>query len=140
MADDKKGSKKIKSRKSIDCAQCKTQSDCCRIGAWIDLEEAKKIISAGIRGDFFHLEKDKSFPSGYRIGTSHEDDVCSFLGPDGLCLIHKKNFGLKPVTCKEFPYENNRISYFTDVLCTTYRAKIKNNRKNMGYNNIGKKR
>jgi len=129
MADDKKNSKKIKSGRSIDCLQCKTQSDCCRLGAWIDLEEAKRIISSGIKGDFFHLEKDKSFPSGYRIGTSYEDETCSFLGSDGLCLVHKKDFGLKPITCKEFPYENNRISSFADVLCAPYKAKIKNRRK-----------
>ncbi|MFH0913427.1 MAG: YkgJ family cysteine cluster protein [Candidatus Omnitrophota bacterium] len=141
MVNDKKSSKKVKSRRSIDCTQCKTQSVCCRLGAWIDLGEAKKIISAGIKGDFFHLEKDKHFPSGYRIGTSYEDERCSFLRPDGLCLIHKKNFSLKPVTCKEFPYENNRISYFADVLCFPYKTKIKNNRKKFrGYNNIRKKK
>ena len=51
----KKTSKK-KQQEVIDCSACKTQSDCCRVGAWIDLEEAKKILSLGIKGDFFHLE------------------------------------------------------------------------------------
>ncbi|MEW6101865.1 MAG: YkgJ family cysteine cluster protein [Candidatus Omnitrophota bacterium] len=109
--------------KHLDCRQCKSQADCCRMGAWIDLEEAKKIISLGLKGDFFHLEADKDFPSGYRIGTSWEDDPCSFLGPDGLCAIHKVDYSLKPVTCKEFPYENKKVSPFADVLCTLYKAK-----------------
>jgi len=113
------------SKKSLDCCQCKTQSDCCRVGAWIDLNEAKRIISRGIKGDFFHLEKDKHFPSGYKVGTSYEDESCSFLDSDGLCLVHKVDYSLKPKTCIEFPYENNRISYFADVLCTLYKTRIK---------------
>ena len=96
--------KKKRSVTHINCLECKTQSDCCRFGAWIDLEEAKKIIQRGIKGDFFNLEKDKDFPSGFRIGTSYEDEACSFLDPDGLCSIHKVGYHLKPWTCKEFPY------------------------------------
>jgi len=110
--------KKIK----INCYECKTQSDCCRLGAWIDLEEAKKILSLGIKGDFFHLEKDKDFVSGYRVGTSYEDERCSFLDADGLCAIHKADYSLKPGTCKDFPYENNKLSSFADVLCTVFKA------------------
>jgi Fe-S-cluster containining protein len=121
---------KRKTRREINCNECKTQSDCCRFGAWIDLEEAKKIISAGIKGDFFHLEKDKSFPSGFRIGTSIEDNPCVFLDKDGLCRIHKYDYSLKPVTCKEFPYENGRISSFADVLCTLYRNRIRRRTRN----------
>lgn len=116
-------------RKDIDCVKCRNQADCCRFGAWIDLEEAKKIISLGIKGDFFHLEKDGDFPSGYRVGTSYEDNPCSFLDSDGLCSIHKVDYSLKPNTCKDFPYENHKISEFADVLCTLYKSKIKNNRK-----------
>lgn len=117
---------KNKKRKvHIDCRKCKTQSDCCRLGAWIDLEEAKKITSYGIKGDFFHLEKDKDFPSGFRIGTSYEDERCSFLDPDGLCRVHKSGYHLKPNTCKEFPYENNKLSSFADVLCAVYKSKLK---------------
>lgn len=125
-------SEKRKTRKSIDCFKCKTQADCCRLGAWIDLEEAKKIVSRGIKGDFFHLEKDKDFPSGFKVGTSYEDEPCLFLGSDGLCLIHKVDHKLKPVTCKEFPYENNRISYFADVLCTLHKANIEKRKKKAG--------
>lgn len=121
--------KKRGRKRSIDCGECKVQSDCCRFGAWIDLEEAKRIVVSGIKGDFFHLEKDKTFPSGYKVGTSFEDNACSFLGSDGLCLVHKVDYSLKPVTCKEFPYENNRISSFADVLCTPYKSKIKNRNK-----------
>ena len=122
-------SDKIKVMKSIDCVKCKTQSDCCRFGAWIDLEEAKRIISAGIKGDFFHLEVDKIFPSGYKVGTSIEDEPCVFLEPDGLCRIHKFDYSLKPVTCKEFPYEDNDLSSFADILCTPYKAKLKRKKK-----------
>lgn len=122
---------KIKRRikEKIHCHKCKNQSDCCRFGAWIDLEEAKLIISAGIKGDFFHLEIDKSFPSGFKVGTSIEDNPCVFLDPDGLCRIHKHDYALKPVTCKEFPYENGRVSSFADVLCTPYRNKIRNKKR-----------
>lgn len=116
-------------KRSIDCGECRVQSNCCRIGAWIDLEEAKKIISRGIKGDFFHLEKDDNFPSGYRVGTSHEDKPCCFLDSDGLCSIHKVDYKIKPLTCKEFPYENNKISSFAGVLCTPYKSKIKNRNK-----------
>ena len=129
MSTNQNKNKKTKSRRHIKCHECKTQADCCRVGAWIDLEEAKRIISAGIKGDFFHLEKDRWFPSGYKVGTSYEDEPCSFLGSDGLCLVHKVDYGLKPATCKDFPYENNRISYFADVLCTPYKARIRKQQK-----------
>ena len=113
----------------IDCRKCKTQADCCRIGAWIDLEEAKKILTLGLKGDFFHLERDKDFPSGYRIGTSIEDEQCTFLDPDGLCSVHKIDYKLKPKTCKDFPYENNKLSDYAVVLCVAHKRKIKNKKK-----------
>ena len=122
MANRLKKNKKEPDKKSIDCLECRTQSDCCRMGAWIDLEEAKKILTLGIKGTFFHLEEDKDFPSGYRVGTSFEDDPCSFLDSDGLCSIHKVDYAFKPNTCKEFPYENNQISSFAEVLCTVFKA------------------
>jgi len=121
--------RKRKKKEDINCLECRTQADCCRLGAWIDLEEAKKIISRGIKGDFFHLEKDKDFPSGYRIGTSYDDNSCSFLDSGGLCSIHKIDYRLKPDTCKQFPYENDKISPFADVLCTIFKDKIKKARK-----------
>lgn len=117
----------------IDCAECNSQSDCCRFGAWADLEEAKKITSLRLKGEFFQLEKDEDFPSGYKLGTSYEDEPCSFLDPDGLCSIHKVDYDLKPQSCREFPYEDGRISPFADVLCTLYKSKKKkkkNNKKN----------
>ncbi|MBI4982091.1 MAG: hypothetical protein HZC15_02950, partial [Candidatus Omnitrophica bacterium] len=96
---------------------------------WVDLEEAKKILSLGLKGDFFHLEEDKDFPSGYRVGTSYEDNGCSFLDPDGLCSIHKVDYGLKPAHCKEFPYEDGKLSPLADVLCIQAKQKRKAQRK-----------
>ncbi len=122
--------KKRKAAKHIDCLECNSQADCCRLGAWIDLEEAKKILKLGIKGDFFHLEIDKDFPSGFCVGTSYEDNPCSFLDPDGLCAIHKVAYRHKPKTCKDFPYEDNKISPFVDVLCVNSRSRhIKKKRK-----------
>jgi len=118
--------KKTKKQKIvIDCLKCRNQADCCRFGAWIDLEEAKKILALGIKGDFFHLEIDKESPSGYRVGTSYEDEKCAFQDPDGLCRIHKIDYGLKPVTCKEFPYENGEIAPIAKELCVMHKANIK---------------
>jgi len=121
--------KQRKARIRINCVECKTQSDCCRFGSWVDLEEAKKILSLGLKGEFFQLERDKDFPSGYCIGTSYEDNPCSFLDTDGLCTIHKKDYRLKPRICKEFPYENKKISPFADVLCTLYKSRIRKKKK-----------
>jgi len=109
----------------IDCFKCRNQADCCRLGAWIDLEEAKKILTLGIKGDFFHLEIDKNFPSGYKVGTSYEDEQCAFQDADGLCRIHKFDYALKPVTCKEFPYEGDKIAPIAKVLCVEHKSRIK---------------
>jgi hypothetical protein len=118
--------KKNKKQKiEIDCGKCRDQADCCRLGAWIDLEEAKKILEAGIKGDFFHLEIDKTFPSGYKVGTSYEDEQCAFQDPDGLCRVHKYDYALKPVTCKEFPYEDGKIAPIADVLCLEHKSRLK---------------
>jgi hypothetical protein len=118
--------KKIKKQKIIiDCLKCRNQADCCRFGAWIDLEEAKKILALGIKGDFFHLEIDNESPSGYRVGTSYEDEQCAFQDPDGLCRIHKIDYALKPVTCKEFPYENGRIAPIAKELCVEHKSILK---------------
>lgn len=111
--------------KTIDCSECRTQWDCCQTGAWVDLEEAKKIANLGLKGQFLQLEKDNDFPSGYRIGTSYEYNPCSFLDPDGLCSIHRVDYSLKPESCKEFPYERNKISPVADELCTLFKSKIK---------------
>jgi hypothetical protein len=111
--------------RKIDCLKCRKQDSCCDFGVWVDLEEAKKILSLGLKGDFYHLEKDKNSPSGYRVGTSYEDNRCSFLTPDGLCAIHKVDYGLKPVHCREFPYENGRLSSFAEVLCSVVKSEEK---------------
>ena len=111
--------------KKIDCIKCRKQHSCCSFGVWVDLEEAKKILSLGLKGDFFHLAKDKNSPSGYMMGTSVEDNPCSFLTPKGLCAIHKVNYDLKPIHCKEFPYEGNKIAPIAKFLCKEHRSRIK---------------
>ncbi|MDD5197174.1 MAG: YkgJ family cysteine cluster protein [Candidatus Omnitrophica bacterium] len=115
--------------KKIDCQKCKQQHSCCDFGAWVDLDEAKKILSLGLKGDFYHLEKDKDYPSGYRVGTSVEDNRCSFLTPGGLCSIHQVDYNFKPTHCKEFPYENGRLSSFADVLCPVVKSRRKSRKK-----------
>jgi hypothetical protein len=117
-----------KKKKKHICEECRKQVRCCRLGAWVDLEEAKKILALGIQGgDFFHLEKDADYPSGYRVGTSIEDDPCTFITKDGLCAIHKIDYGLKPTHCKEFPYEKNRLSPIAKYLCEV--VKLRNKKK-----------
>ncbi|MBU4345915.1 MAG: YkgJ family cysteine cluster protein [Candidatus Omnitrophica bacterium] len=113
-------------KKKIECHKCKTQSKCCSFGAWVDLEEAKKILALGIKGgDFFHLEGDDICPSGYRVGTSYENEPCSFITREGLCAIHKIDYNLKPAFCKEFPYENGKLSSFAKHLCVIVKARHK---------------
>lgn len=111
--------------KKINCADCRKQSACCDFGAWVDLEEAKKIVALGLKGDFFHLEIDDTFPSGFKVGTSVEDENCSFLTPEGLCAIHTVDYNLKPTHCKEFPYEDGKIAHLADVLCPVMKSKKK---------------
>lgn len=111
--------------KSIDCEKCKQKNSCCDFGAWVDLEEAKKILRLGLKGDFYHLEEDKDFPSGYKVGTSYEDNRCSFITPEGLCPIHKIDYNLKPRYCKEFPYENGKLSPSVSLLCVAAKKKTR---------------
>jgi len=120
---------KQRKEKPINCFECKSQSDCCRFGAWLDLEEAKIISTLGLKGEFFQLERDNDFPSGFRIGTSYEDNPCTFLDPDGLCSIHKLDYKHKPKSCKEFPYENNKVSPFANYLCTLHKSQMKKRKK-----------
>jgi hypothetical protein len=115
-----------KGKKDVICTDCKTQSKCCRLGTWVDLEEAKKIIELKIKGgDFFHLEKDAGSPSGYMLGTSINDEPCTFLARDGLCSIHKIDYNLKPAHCKEFPYENGVLAPISKYLCEEIKAEHK---------------
>lgn len=114
----------MKKHRHINCDVCKTQHTCCRLGVWVDLDEAKKILALGIKGgDFFHLERDDDYPSGYRVGTSIEDEPCSFITSDGLCSIHKISYALKPEHCKEFPYEKGKISPIAKYLCVMHPSK-----------------
>ncbi|MFH1283377.1 MAG: YkgJ family cysteine cluster protein [bacterium] len=107
----------MKNKFEIDCMSCKEQHRCCSSGAWVDLEEAKRIAGLGLKGEFFNLEKDGDFPSGYKVGTSYKDRPCTFLTEDGLCSIHVIDYGLKPSYCKEFPYEDGELSPHYEDLC-----------------------
>jgi len=111
--------------RTIDCLKCRQKHSCCDFGVWVDLEVAKKILSLGLKGDFYHFEKDKDFPSGYKVGTSYEDTPCSFLTSEGLCAIHKVDYSLKPAHCREFPYENGKLASNVDLLCSRVKSKIK---------------
>jgi Fe-S-cluster containining protein len=123
------GARKNKAKKQalikIDCRECSKKPTCCRRGAWADIEEAKRIVHLGLKGEFFQLERDADFPSGFRIGTSYEDEPCTFLDPDGLCSIHKIDYNLKPRICREFPYENKKLSPYARILCTVFKSKTK---------------
>jgi len=109
--------------KTIDCMECEEKHSCCDFGAWVDLEEAKKILALGLKGDFYHLAQDENSPSGYMVGTSFEDNPCSFLTPEGLCAIHKVDYNLKPAHCKEFPYENGKLALNVELLCSAVKSK-----------------
>ncbi len=110
-------------KEKIKCHECKKPHECCQFGVWLDLGEAKKILDLKIKGgDFFHLEKDDDYPSGYRTSTSVEDEKCTFLTRDGLCKIHKISYDLKPTHCKEFPYEGGRLSSFAKYICGHVKA------------------
>jgi Fe-S-cluster containining protein len=113
-------------RKAIQsyCLKCPQKGNCCREGVWVDLEEAKKILPLKLDGQFYHLEKDKEFPSGYKVSTSYQDGPCSFLTYDGLCAIHKVNYDLKPSYCKEFPYEDGELGPEAEELCVLLKKMI----------------
>ena len=113
----------------IDCEACKEQHVCCDFGAWVDLEEAKKILPLGLKGDFFHFERDESFPSGYKVGTSLGNNRCTFLTAKGLCSIHKVDYNLKPTHCREFPYEDGKLSPFVKKLCAAVKSKKEDKKK-----------
>ncbi|MFH0856081.1 MAG: hypothetical protein V1869_06230 [Candidatus Omnitrophota bacterium] len=114
----------------VNCQNCSQQHACCNFGVWVDLDEAKKILSLGLKGgDFYHLEKDDDYPSGYRVGTGVEDERCSFLTSKGLCAIHKVDYNLKPAHCKEFPYEGGKLSPLADVLCLEVKSRKKSKRR-----------
>ncbi|MFC1631163.1 YkgJ family cysteine cluster protein [Candidatus Omnitrophota bacterium] len=104
----------------LDCQICPKKSACCQEGVWVDLAEAKKIASLGLGRQFYQLEQDPEFPSGYKLSTSLNDQPCSFLCPSGLCRIHKIDYSLKPSYCKEFPYEDGKLSAEAEYLCALY--------------------
>lgn len=109
----------------IDCDECPKMHYCCLDGASIDLQEAKNILAFDLPGRFFKLEEDKTCPSGYSVDTSFNDGRCTFLTDDGLCSVHKIDYGLKPKVCREFPYENGRIAYYADELCLLHMERLK---------------
>lgn len=118
-------------KRHIKCDECRKPSSCCKSGAWLDLEEAKKILELKIKGgDFFHMEKDDCYPSGYGTSTSIGYARCTFLTRDGLCAIHKIDYSFKPSHCKEFPYEKGKLSPLTRELCAMVRPKRAKHKKN----------
>ena len=111
----------MKTTPHINCHTCTRPEECCLTGTWVDLDEAKKILTLKIKGgDFFHLKRssDPAFPSGYKTSTSKGLTPCTFLSKAGRCIIHIKNYSFKPVICKEFPYENGRLSPHVKYICT----------------------
>ena len=112
--------------KKIDCLKCPQRAYCCQESVWVDLKEAGNISSLRLCGGFYHLKKDRGFPSGYKVATSYEDSPCSFLTADGLCSIHKVDYNLKPTYCKEFPYEDGKISPHAKELCILVKHKQEN--------------
>jgi hypothetical protein len=48
-----------KKKLNVDCRECDDQAKCCRLGAWVDLDEAKKILSLGIKGGISFILKKK---------------------------------------------------------------------------------
>jgi len=110
---------------AVDCLSCDFRGSCCRKGVWVDLEEAKKIIELDTLGNFYDLKKDEDFPSGYKIGTCLENEKCTFLGIDNLCVIHRINYELKPHYCKEFPLEDGKVTGDIIHLCPKVEALAK---------------
>jgi len=108
----------------IDCTQCREGASCCQQGVWVDLAEASRIVSLGFAGEFYHLTRDKEFPSGYKLATSYNDAPCSFLTADNLCVIHKVDYNLKPTYCKEFPYEDGKIASDAEELCALFKKNL----------------
>ena len=109
--------------KKISCLECPQKEHCCQEGVWVDLEEAKRISSLRLQGSFFHLTKDRKFPSGYKLDTTYADEPCSFLTADGLCSIHKVDYDLKPTYCKEFPYEDGKWAPLAREFCLLLKKK-----------------
>lgn len=93
-------------KKIIDCPKCPRPGYCCQEGVGIDLEEAKKILPLKLHGRFFHLAKDKDYPSGYIVDVSHKCTPCTFLTPEGLCSVHIVDYGCKPEPCIDFPHDD----------------------------------
>lgn len=111
--------------KEINCLECPKQKNCCQEGAWVDLSEARKISSLRLPGRFYHLRKDKRFPSGYKVATNYTNNYCTFLTDDGLCSIHKIDYDLKPTYCKQFPYEDGKLSPFAKYFCLLIKPRRK---------------
>ena len=103
---------------------CKCTGECCLYGVYMDLNEAKKILSIknklipifdetqtkDISRWFEPPEKDEDFDSGVAIGTEINNHKCTFLDKDGLCTLQKlalqegeHKWKYKPEYCILFP-------------------------------------
>lgn len=104
--------------------KCKCSGECCLYGVFMDLNEAKQILSAKSRlvslfdasqtkdvsKWFENPEKDSDFESGVAIGTEINNHKCTFLDKDGLCSLQKlaeregvHKWKYKPQYCILFP-------------------------------------
>ncbi len=103
---------------------CKCNGECCLYGVFMDMGEAKNILS--IQDKLIPLfdetqtkntdkwfeppEEDEDFESGYAVGTEINNHKCTFLDKNGLCSLQKlaNNEGVykwkyKPEYCILFP-------------------------------------
>lgn len=97
------------------CQRC-IEGMCCKDGVAVDLEEAKRISAFNIplKRPWFHdLREDADFPSGWALDTTVRDGRCVFQRKDKKCRIYKG----RPSSCRDFPYENNRLFKYLGYLC-----------------------
>lgn len=115
----------MKNKIKSTCEDCEMMGSCCRYGTTVGLEEAKKILKLDLLGEFYNLESDISFKSGYSLSTSINGEPCSFLCSDGKCSIHKISYKYKPKYCKQFPCEDGKLINQSYQLCYKLNKKDK---------------
>lgn len=102
------------------CKNCITGS-CCKDGADVDIEQAKKIsrLKIAIKKPWFEgLHEDKHLPSGWAVGTIARNGRCVFQDKNKRCRIYEH----RPRYCREFPYEQGRINRDVEYFCRKGKA------------------